>query len=129
METLNTSAGTFKNIIFLSGVGSQSLNSNLLAIVSTKSKKTNIDKVPPFLFHCQPPSQGKSSKLGQLSLLLWLQTSCSNNLIFSEILVILLSLLDYWSIINTLLALQIRTCVITNASPSHFSLTLLIVRP
>ncbi|XP_010312503.2 nuclear pore complex protein NUP1 isoform X1 [Solanum lycopersicum] len=56
--TLDTGAAAVNNTIFLSSAGSQSLNSNLLATASNKSKETNVDKVPPFLFSPSTPVTG-----------------------------------------------------------------------
>ncbi|KAL3323882.1 hypothetical protein AABB24_038185 [Solanum stoloniferum] len=58
VETPDTGAAAVKNTIFLSSAGSQSLNSDLLATASNKSKETNVDKVPPFLFSLSTPVTG-----------------------------------------------------------------------
>ncbi|XP_055831345.1 nuclear pore complex protein NUP1-like isoform X2 [Solanum dulcamara] len=71
MEIPDTGAATIKNTIFLSSAGSQSLNSNLLATTSNKSKETTVDKVPPFLFSPSTPVTGSkpvsSSSLSNLA--------------------------------------------------------------
>lgn len=54
METPDTGTAAVKNTIFVSSAGTQSPNSILLATAS-KSKETNVDKVPPFLFSPSTP--------------------------------------------------------------------------
>ncbi|MCD9645868.1 hypothetical protein HAX54_035178 [Datura stramonium] len=70
METPDTGMAAVKDTIFLPSAGSQSLNSSLLATASNKSKETNVDKVPPFLFSSSTPvmgsKPGSSSSLSNL---------------------------------------------------------------
>nr|BAO49705.1 nuclear pore complex protein Nup136a [Nicotiana benthamiana] len=65
-ETPDSGAVAVKNTIFLPSSGSQSL-----ATASNKSKETNVDKVPPFLFSPSTPvtesKPGSSSSLSNLA--------------------------------------------------------------